>query len=89
MPRRDEKVEDWVSGLEKEALEDMGECSSSSSGVERSTSGEGDMALRRRHGWSSSSVSPDVSDGEMILFCGAGVSRISGKGCRGCVVRKK
>lgn len=50
LPRRDEKAEGWVSGMEKEALEDMGECSSSSSGVERSTSGEGDMALRRRDG---------------------------------------
>jgi len=89
LPRRDEKLDGWESGLEKEALEDMGECPSSSSGVERSTSGEGDMALRCRDGWSSSSVSPDVSDGEMILCCGAGVSRVSGKGCRGWVVRKK
>ena len=72
--------------MEKEALEDMGECSSSRSGGERSISGDGDMALRRRDGWSSSSVSPDVSDGEMILCC---VSGVSGKGCRGWVVRKK
>lgn len=78
-----------MSGLEKEALEDMGECSSSSSGVERSTSGEGDMALRRRDGWSSSSVSPDVNEGEMILCCEARMSGVSGKGCRGWVVRKK
>jgi len=39
-----------VSGMEKEALEDMGECSLSSSGVERSISGEGDISLRRRDG---------------------------------------
>ena len=81
LPRRDdEKDEDWVSGMEKEALDDMGEPWPSSSGVERSTSGEGDRSLRRRDGWSSSSFSPDVRDGEMILCWGAGVSGGSGKG---------